>query len=247
MVRLIPALLFAVLAGFASGAAAQAEPSAKSLRILFIGNSLTSANDLPARLASVAKATGREAVVESVTRDDFSLDDHWAGKTAEAALAKKWDYVVLQQGPSANAASRAAFEASARRFAGAIRQAGAKPAIYMVWPRASRRDEFPLVIESHRAAARAADALLLPAGEAWMRALAADGRMRLYRDALHPTKAGTDLAVLAMYFSLFPAGPQEFTEAYVEKIDAALALPDGQRNAYIDAATRAIDSPLAIQ
>lgn len=246
MGRALSALLL-LLVALAGHATTQAPPQPTKLRILFIGNSLTYTHDLPARLARVAQATGREAQVEMIARADFSLEDHWVQKTAADALGRKWDVVVLQQGPSSLPDSRDELIASTKRFADAIRSIGAKPAIYMVWPRAGRKEDFLAVIESHRAAAEAADAILIPAGEAWMRALAQQPRLRLYSDSLHPTVAGADLAVLTHYFALFPAGPQEFTEDYVAKIDAVLSIPDGRRDLFFDAATRAIDSPLAIQ
>ncbi|QJR13647.1 hypothetical protein [Usitatibacter palustris] len=248
MIRFLSALLLSLAATLPAHAAAPQAADPKVLRILFIGNSLTYTNDLPSRLARVAQATGREAHVKMIARADFSLEDHWTQKTATDALAaEKWDVVVLQQGPSTRADSREELIASTKRFAEVIRKAGAKPAIYMGWPRAGRKEDFLAVIEAHRAAAAAADAILIPAGEAWMRALAEQPRLRLYSDSLHPTVAGSDLAVLTHYFSLFPAGPQEFTEAYVSKIDAVLSIPNGRRDLFFDAATRAIDSPLAIQ
>lgn len=224
-----------------------AAAAANSLRILFIGNSLTYTNDLPARLARVAEATGRQAIVESVTRTGYSLEDHWKEKTAEAALHRKWDVVVLQQDSSESPAGRAQLVEFTRRFAQPIREAGAKPALYMVWPLASRPKDFSAVIESYRAAALAADALVLPAGEAWLRALSEDHALKLYSDRIRPSRAGSDLAVLAIYFSLFPAGPQEFDEAFVAKIASVLDIPVKSRDLFFDAATRAIDSPLPIR
>ena len=96
----------------------------------------------------------------------------------------------------------------------------------------------------HRQAAQAIDAILLPVGEAWLRALSKDKRLKLYGDAIHPSSIGSDLIVLTIYFGLFPAGPQEFTEAYVTKIAKALDMQEDKRDLFFDAATRAIDEPL---
>jgi hypothetical protein len=246
MIRTALALFLCLLAGLAAQAAAQ-EPGPRQLRILFIGDELTSANDLPGRLARVAEATGRKAIVEAVVRDDYTLEDHWKRKTAEEALRREWDVVVLQQGPSERPAERAQLVESSKRFAEAIRAAGARPALYMVWPASHRRRDFPAVIESYRAAADASGAMMLPAGEAWVRLMSQDHRSDLYRDRLNPTKMGTDLALLTIYFSLFPAGPQEFDEAFVARIAATLEIPAKSRDQLFDAATRAVDSPLPIR
>jgi hypothetical protein len=240
------ALLAAVLLVSAALAAAASAPAAPQ-RILFIGNSLVSDAGLPERLDKLARAMGRAAVVESVAAPDFSLADHWAEGRALAAIRKGWDVVVLQQGPSARPESRAALVEDARRFAVPIRAAGAKPALLMVWPAANRAGDFPDVIRAYRQAAQAVDGILLPAGEAWLRVIAKDRDARLYGDALHPSSLGADLAVLAMYLTLFPAGPREFDDAFVEKMARALDLPGKYREPFVDAATRAIDEPMALR
>ena len=81
-----PLLLAAALAG-------QPNP----VRILFIGNSLTYANDLPAQVCAMAASAGRRAVCESVANPDFGLEEHWHEGTARRVIARGWDVVVLQQ------------------------------------------------------------------------------------------------------------------------------------------------------
>ena len=235
-------LLLAVLAP----AHAQA-PAAKPLRILFVGNSLTYTGDIPGRLATLAAAMGRKAEVDSVTAPGYSLEDHWREGRAQAAILRGWDVVVLQQGTSARHPDRAQLTEYARRFAQPIREAGAKPALYMVWPVSDRMQDFRGAIAAYREAAQAIDGILLPVGEAWLRALSADKRLRLYGDVIHPASLGVDLAVLTIYLTLFPAGPQEFDEAFVAKLARVLEIPAGRRDQLVDAATRAIDEPMALQ
>lgn len=224
---------------------AHAQP--KAARILFVGNSLTSATDIPGRVAALARAMGREAQVESVTVNGYSLQDHLDDGRALATIRKGgWDVVVLQQGTSARPDSRAELVESTKRFAGPIRAAGARPALYMVWPLSDRRHEFPGAIEAYRAAAEAVDGLLLPAGEAWLRALAKDRRLRLYGDGIHPSSIGSDLTVLTIYLSIFPAGPQEFDDKFVERLGRQLEIPGHLRDALVDAATLAIDQPVKL-
>src|SRR5688572_7147520 len=197
------------------------EPAAgkpKELRILFVGNSLTYTGDVPGRLAKLAQAMGRRAGVESVTAPGYSLEDHWREGKAAAAIRKGWDVVVLQQGTSGRQPDRCQLVECARRFAGTIRETGARVAIYMVWPTSDRMQDFRSAIAAHREAAAALDAVLVPVGEAWLRALSADKRVRLYADAIHPGSLGVDLAVLTFYFTFFPAGPQEFDDAFVAKL-----------------------------
>jgi hypothetical protein len=242
----IRACAAALLVAVASMACAYAQANAPA-RILFVGNSLTSTTDIPGRLAKLAGAMGKVVSVEAVAHDDYSLRDHWVDARAATAIAKGWDVVVLQQGPSAQPAAREDLLDYAKRFAVAIRAAGARPALYMVWPAADRPRDFPGAIESYRLAARGVDGILLPVGEAWLRVLSKDRRARLYADAIHPSSLGSDLAVLTIYLSLFPAGPTEFDEAYVAKISKVLEIEDARRDAWFDAATRAIDEPMALK
>ena len=134
-----------------------------------------------------------------------------------------------------------------KQFAAPIREAGARPALFMAWPTADRSKDFPAAIASYRAAAEANDAILIPVGEAWVRALSKDKRLKLYGDMVHQSSLGSDLTVLTIYLVLFPAGPQEFTEDFVAKAAKALEMPAATRDAFFDAATLAIDEPMALK
>jgi hypothetical protein len=245
--RFVLCLLLACLAGSAAAAPAAAAPAAGTQRILFIGNSLTYTGDLPGRLAKLAHAMGRRAIVESVTTPGYSLEDHWREGKAEAAIRKGWDVVVLQPGAPGRPPDRAQLLESVRRFATPIRASGAKVALYMVWPASDRAQDFRGAISAQREAAAAVDAVLVPVGEAWLRAMSADKRLRLYADAIHPGSLGVDLAVLTFYFTFFPAGAQEFDDAFVAKLGRALELPPDRRDLLVDAATRAIDEPMPLE
>jgi hypothetical protein len=240
-------MLCAVVLAFALSLAHAQAPSGKPQRILFVGDSLTSATDIPARLEKLANAMAKNVTADSVTFNGYTLEDHWRDGRAVAAIRKGWDIVVLQQATSSHTNSREELIEYARRFDREIRAAGAKPALYMVWPASDRPKDFPAVIESCRAAARATDSVLLPAGEAWLRVLSKDRRARLYRDSIHPSSLGSDLTVLTIYLALFPAGPTEFDERYVAKIAEVLGIDASRRDLYFDAATRAIDEPMSLK
>ncbi len=180
--------------------------SAEPLRVLFIGNSLTRWNDLPALCQALAVAGAQERpVTRSLVRDGFSLEDHWNEGQAQKAIAEgRWSVVVLQQGPSALPESRQLLVMYARRFADLIRAAGAKPALYMVWPSTSRSFDFAGVSASYEAAARAVNGTLLPVGDAWRKVLREHRDIKLYADdGLHPTLAGSYLAALVIYRELY--------------------------------------------
>jgi hypothetical protein len=170
----------------------------RDLRVLFIGNSLTYTNDVPGRVAEVAALLGGPRIeVAQVAFGSFSLEDHWVQGDALEEIGKGgWDYVLLQQGPSTLPASRLHLIEWSTRFAERIRAAGARPAIFMIWPSDGNYDG---VSRSYRDAAAAVDGTLAPAGEAF-RAVARDhpGIAIHQGDGFHPSAAGAYLAALVI-------------------------------------------------
>ena len=186
------------------------ESDQKRLRVLFIGNSLTYTNDLPAILESLAKASAqRRLEYKMIAFPNFSLEDHWNKKDAREAIQKgRWDFVVLQQGPSASRDGRAVLLDYTRRFSELIRQVGAAPALYSVWPSLNRKQDFDGVFESYKLAAEAAGGIVFPVGEAWLNAWRANPSIELYgADGFHPSDAGSYLAALVMYARLYARSP----------------------------------------
>ncbi len=179
----------------------------KALRVLFVGNSLTATNDLPAAVAGIARGAGRRLEYRTIAPGGYSLEDHWNQGDARAALASgPWDVLVMQQGPSALPESQANLREWATRFAAEARARGVRPALLTVWPESYRRGALPQVIASYRRAAAAARAELLPAGLAWRLAWRCDPRLGLYGpDGFHPSSLGTYAAALTVYGRLFKA------------------------------------------
>jgi len=197
--KTLAALLVVLLA--AGGAGAQQ----RHLRVLFVGNSLTATNDLPATVAAIARAVGHTAIdVQTVAPGGYALEDHWADGSALAALRTgRFDVIVLQQGPSSLPESRVNLIAWTKRWADEARAHGTRPAVLTVWPERERFSVFADVVRNYRDAARAANALLLPAGQAWQNAFRRRPAIGLYGpDAFHPSRLGTYLAALVAYTGL---------------------------------------------
>lgn len=190
----------------------QPAPAPAPERILFIGNSLTYENDLPGMVCQLARSVGRKLVCESLALPDYGLEQHWqSGKARTLIATGQWDVVVLQQGPSALPESRRVLVDYTRRFDAEIKKAGARTALYMVWPSRQRRGDMEGVSQSYREAAKAVDATLLPVGDAWRAAWAANPDLPLYAaDNFHPSGVGTYLAALVVYRHLM-AGPAPAT------------------------------------
>lgn len=179
------------------------------MKVLFIGNSLTYANDLPGMVQTVGEAAGHEIAVRSVAKANYSLEDHWLqGGALESIRAADWDVVILQQGPSSLAINQLHLKEWSQKFDTIIRMQGARPALYMVWPEASRPGAFDAVTEAYTKAADTIHGMLFPVGEAWRTAWASDPDLAFYGpDGFHPTELGSALAALVIYQQLFGESP----------------------------------------
>lgn len=178
--------------------------AAETLRVLFVGNSLTYYNDLPFMVAALSQAGEVQIKAGMVAIPNAALEDHWADGGARAEIASgRWDVVVMQQGPSSLASSRANLVEWAGKFAAEARSANLRPALLTVWPPDSRRGYFDEVIESYQVAARECGCELLPAGPAWREAWKRSRGLSLYGpDGFHPSTEGSYLVALVVWGGL---------------------------------------------
>lgn len=199
--------------------------SGAQLRVLFVGNSLTYDNDLPGMTAQIAASKAAPPmVVGRVIRSGFSLGDHWAEGAAQGMIMQdKWDVVVLQQGPSALPESQADLLASTKKFANLAEEHGARVALLMVWPEATRPAAWDSVRMSYGNAAAAVNGILAPAGEAWRAAWRRDPSLQLYSsDGFHPALMGSYLAALTLYEQLYGRSPIGASAGAVDPAKVAL-------------------------
>lgn len=172
-------------------------------RVLFVGNSLTYTNDLPRTIAGMARALDETPLVyRTIAKPDYALEDHWRDGIAARIAADGWHLVVMQQGPSSLAANQESLRIWTVQMNSAITAAGARAALFMVWPAAANDWTFDGVRTGYRNAALEVNGMFIPAGEAWRTAWAADSTLRLYgADDFHPSTLGTYLAA-AVHFEM---------------------------------------------
>ena len=112
-----------------------------ALRILFIGNSLTYYNDMPAMVMNLGLAMGRDIYTEKIAVGSATMCQQIStttdvGKQVAAAMEKEWDFVVVQ--PSRRITDRERTVYDAEFAAGQvldemIKSTGAKTVIYNTW------------------------------------------------------------------------------------------------------------------
>jgi hypothetical protein len=230
----------AVVASCRSSSLAPSEPDAQrrndvvGIRVLFIGNSLTEANGLPAMVETLSRQSGGTPIsTASVVSGGFSLEDHWNQGTAQRRIAEGgWSIVVLQQGPSALPESQVALREWTARFDSVIRASGARTALYMVWPESNRPEALDAVSRSYARAAEDVTGMLLPVGEGWRAAWRRDPEAPLYGpDGFHPTPTATYLAALVIYQQISGRSPVGLPAWTQMSADRALLLQEAAQDA----------------
>ena len=214
-------------------------------RILFIGNSLTYTNDLPAMVVRIARADGRKVTTRMIARPNHALEDHLAGGEVRRAFTKEtWDVVVLQQGPSSLDESRQLLIRDVKAIAELLTsRPQTRIAVLMVWPPRNRQFASGRVADSHRLAAESIGGTLIPAGSALEAAQAGDAGLALLgADGFHPAPLGTYLVALTTYRSLGGSLPAILgTRAAANKAAASrLEATDEQLLALLGAAQRVV-------
>ena len=176
-------------------------------RILFVGNSLTAANDMPfffVALAESANVSPRPSV-QVDWQPDFALIDHWNVGFVQSIISdNKFSVVVLQQGPSSVGVNRDTLRLAAKLFAPLVRNTGGMPAMMAVWPTADRFVDFDRATESYQLAAKDVSGAMIPTGEVWRAAWKQNPSLSFYSpDGLHPSPLGSYAMALSLLGILY--------------------------------------------
>jgi hypothetical protein len=184
----------------------------RTVRVLFVGNSLTYVGNLPAVLEAQAQAAGRGLSTRMLVRGGATLDDRVRdGSVAGLLQREHFDYVVLQErGGDVLCFQPGACEASGRAhvaLGGLARAHGAVPVVlgtYQSLPGASRA-----LVDAERALATKIRARFVPVSEGFRCAHAAAPALDwLAADGMHPGHDLTLLMASRLYASIFGAAPR---------------------------------------
>ena len=116
----------------------------------------------------------------------------------------------------------AAFHATVKKDAAIIAKYGARPVLFMSWAYKDTPEMTAQLAEQYTLAGNANDALVIPAGLAFAKAVSKRPSLELYQpDKRHPTLAGTYLAACTTYAAIHKKSP--VGNAYTAGLDAELA------------------------
>jgi hypothetical protein len=190
------------------------------VRVLFLGNSYTYVNDLPAVFRDLARSGGQNVETGVVANGGETLAEHAAAPESIAAIRRSsWAFVVLQEQseiPAVETARQSQMYPAGRSLVGMIRAAGATPILLETW---AHRDGMPDqrlsypemqagISDGYRVLGAQLGVAVAPAGDAWQAAYRRDPRLALWQaDGSHPTLAGTYLAACVLYARIFNASP----------------------------------------
>lgn len=208
------------------------EPIPLQPNILFLGNSYIYVNDMPGMFSELSRSGGIDAQVFEYSDGGYHLSyfvdpqDPLGAEAVSALQNYTWDYVILQEQSSLSTYPEnveTEMLPAATELDALIRQAQGQTAFLMTWAykngnewkengntlKTSREEMQTQLADTYIQISQKLDALLAPAGIAFMRCAEAYPDIELWdeEDNMHPTQAGTYLAACILYAALYNETP----------------------------------------
>lgn len=191
------------------GATSGPPPTTADIKLLFMGNSHTSFNDLTKMVADMVRAGKPGRSVASVEAPGWMFLEERVHDTPSIDLlnGQNWSFVILQ---AQKYSSSGQFDYSTEEAKELIRMSRARHAVPVMFPEWPRRnvDETALIYELHVSIAQTEPACVAPIGQAWDLALTRDPTLVLHdSDGNHSAPAGAFLAALVLYATITGSSP----------------------------------------
>jgi hypothetical protein len=192
------------------------------IRVLFIGNSYTSVNDLPSAFEQLAQSGGQAAGTGIQASGGYTLQDQVGdSETASRIYADPaWTFVVLQEQseiPAIAQLRQSQMFPAALHLIGQIRSRGSTPLLFETW---AHRSGLPgnglpdyhsmqaAIDDGYTALSALGNTEVVPVGEVWNAAVGRNPAPDLWQsDGSHPTVEGTYLAACVFYLVIFQRSP----------------------------------------
>jgi len=207
----------------------------QSKKVLFLGNSYTSSNNLPQMIANVATSTGDTLVWDVVAPGGYYIYDHSISSVSLGKIESGgWDYVVLQDQSQAMTlpnSQMSLVRSSIQKLDSIINEYNScvETMLYMTWGRKNGDSlyyqiyspwyeeptyEFmdSLIHSRYMQISNMNNAEVSPVGAVWKYLRQNHPNIELYQpDESHPSIAGSYLAACCFYTSLFREDPSQIS------------------------------------
>lgn len=196
-----------------------------TIKILFIGNSFTAANDLPLMFKQLAISDGKKVYVDQITFGGYTFELHSQNTAVINKINEKyWDYVILQeqsQIPSFIPQRETMMYPYARKLDSIIHANSycTKTIFFMTWahkygdlglpPGSDTYEDMQQRLRSgYKEIADTLQAAISPCGWAWRKVIQDYPNIELYSpDNYHPNENGTYLAACTFFATIFTQSP----------------------------------------
>lgn len=201
--------------------------------VLFIGNSYTEVNNLPALVQHVAESAGERITYRASTPGGCTFAQHCVNQSMALIQEGGWDYVVLQEQSQAPAFPLGQVQQECFPYAQQLVQAvyrynpDGEPMFYMTWgyrngderngaiypPIGTYEGMDSLLYERYMYMARTFDASVCPVGRVWRKIRNEHGDIDLYQSEYdnHPSLTGSYAAACAFFTMIFHRSPLDIT------------------------------------
>lgn len=203
------------------------------MNILFIGNSYTYYNDMPAILEQLARDNGKDVTVTAVTKGGRKLiayKDPYDPTTAKLreALDKHYDICVLQEQSVLPITDFDTFAEGLTLVTDLVKDHTDKFILYATWGRKEGSKTLSehgwdtegmteMLAESYKKAAALFGAEIVPVGKNFLAAARLLPETDLYNpDLTHPSYAGSVLSALTHYWAIFKEFPKNTSSLDLE-------------------------------
>ena len=198
---------------------------AEEVSVLFVGNSYTSANDMPHLLSAIATSLGERMEVDMAAPGGYTWQQHAEDQATQARIREKnWTFIVLQEQSQRPDWPASQLERDvippALQLDRIIHEghASTKTVFFETWgykegdsrncanlPETCTYEGMQSRLSATYAGlARQTGGLLAPVGTAWRRVRISHPEIELYAsDGIHPSKQGSYLAACVFYEALF--------------------------------------------
>ena len=228
--------------------------NSETVKVLFIGNSLTSANNLPGMVADIAGSHGYRVICDSYTPGGARLFHHASNpKVLQKIKERSWDFVVFQEqsqypGFSKKQLSKDVFP-YAKRLNEAVKNANDRSGVvfYMTMARRNgdpKNKNVSSELLTYEGMQKRVNrcylemgtrnrALIAPVGEVWRVIRQEKPSLNLYKDNTHPNRKGTYLVACVFFTTFFgetsigsyiPAGVDRTSAQYIQAVVDTIVL-----------------------